>query len=316
MASSPINSTESSIFYDTQHTRNIKFGLFVTLEPPALICNFILIYYLIVDRTLRQTLQYHAILALLIVTLLTNLIELPRITNYLRIGIVIPQTKINCLIWQWCDYSLFSAVNVYMFWISVERYLLIFRGGLYTTAKRRLLFHYFPLIIIIVYILLFYAVAIFIYPCELQLDFNQPLCGFPCYTTYANISLYDLIAHTIIKGEQADFCTSEVKKYEEVQGSTKKYREVQRSTKKHREVPRSTEKYEEVRRSTEKHEEVQRSTKEVQRSTKKYEEVQRSTEKHEEVQRSTKKYERSTGKYKEVRRSTEKYREVRRSTKK
>jgi hypothetical protein len=198
MASSAINSTESSISYETQQTRNIKFSLFVALEPPALICNFILIYYLIVDRTLRYTIHYHAILALLIVTLLTNLIELPRITHYLHIGIVTPQMNINCLIWQWCDYSLFSAVNIYMFWISVERYLLIFHRGLYTTAKRRLFFHYLPLIIIIVYILLFYAVAIFIYPCELQLDFHQPLCGFPCYTSYANISLYDLIAHTII----------------------------------------------------------------------------------------------------------------------
>jgi hypothetical protein len=206
MASSMSNSTEPSTFYDTQQTRNIKFGLFVALEPPALICNFILVYYLIVDRALRHTIHHHAILALLIVTLLTNLIELPRITNYLRVGIVFPQTDINCLIWQWCDYSLFSAVNLYMFWISVERYLLIFHGGLFTTAKRRLLFHYLPLIIIIVYILFFYAVAIFIYPCELQLDFNQPLCGFPCYTTYANISLYDLIAHTIIPMSLGTLC--------------------------------------------------------------------------------------------------------------
>jgi hypothetical protein len=198
MTSSPINSTESSTFDDTQQTRNIKFGLFVALEPPALICNIILVYYLLVDRALRHTIHYHAILALLIITLLTNLIELPRITNYLRIGIVFPQTDTNCLIWQWCDYSLSSALNVYMLSISIERYLLIFHGGLYTTAKRRLWFHYLPLITIIVYILFFYAGAIFIYPCELQFDFSQPLCGFPCYTTYANISLYDLIAHTMI----------------------------------------------------------------------------------------------------------------------
>jgi hypothetical protein len=198
MASLSINSTESSTFDDTQQTRNIKFGLFVTLEPAALICNFILVYYLIADRTLRKTLQYHAILALLIVTLSTNLIELPRITNYLRIGIVFPQTKINCLIRQWCDYALFSSVNLYMFWISFERYLLIFHDGLYRTAKRRLWFHYLPLISTFVYIVLFDAMAIFIYPCELQLDFNQPLCGFACYTNYANISLYDFIAHTII----------------------------------------------------------------------------------------------------------------------
>jgi hypothetical protein len=131
MASSPINSTESIIFYETQQTRRIKFGLFVALKPPALICNFILVYYLIADRTLCHTIHYHAILALLIVTLVTNLIELPRITNYLRIGIVFPQTNINCLIWQWFDYSLYGIVNIYMFWISFERYLLIFHGRLY-----------------------------------------------------------------------------------------------------------------------------------------------------------------------------------------
>jgi hypothetical protein len=184
--------------YETQHTRFIKFGLFVALTPPALICNFILIYYLITDRTLRHNIQYHAILALLIATLLTNLVDVPYVMHYLRTGIVFPEKETHCLIWQWCDYSLFSAVNIYMFWISFERYLLIFRGGLFTTARHRLLFHYLPLIIIIVYILLFYAGAIFIYSCERQLKFNQTLCGPPCYTTSGNISSYDVIAHTAI----------------------------------------------------------------------------------------------------------------------
>jgi hypothetical protein len=81
-------------------------------------------------------------------------------------------------------------------WISIERSLFIFHGNLYNTAKRRLFFHYLPLITIIIYVFFFYAVAIFIYPCKQQFDFTQPLCGFPCYTNYANISLYDVIAHT------------------------------------------------------------------------------------------------------------------------
>jgi hypothetical protein len=193
------NSTESlSPLSETSWTRNIKFGLFVTLEPPALICNSILIYYLITDRTLRRTLHYHAILALLIVSLLTDLIEVPRIIRYLHIGIVMPQTNINCLIWQWCDYLLFSAMNVLFLWASIERHLLIFHAYLYTTAKRRFFFHYLPLIAMIVYLILFYTVAIFIYPCEVQFDFTLPLCGYPCYTTHADISLYDVLAHTCI----------------------------------------------------------------------------------------------------------------------
>jgi hypothetical protein len=196
MVSLTVNSTISLILDETQRTRNIKFNVFVALESPSLISNCVLIYYLITDRTLRQTLQYHSILALLITTLLTNLVEVPRIIRYLHIGIVIPQTNINCLIWQWCDYLLFSTINVLMLYTSIERYLLIFHSRLYTTAKHRLFFHYLPLIIIIVYLIIFYSIAIFIYPCEQKFDFNQPLCGFPCYTTHANISFYDLSAHT------------------------------------------------------------------------------------------------------------------------
>jgi hypothetical protein len=198
MTSLENNSLDSSDLHETQWTRNIKFNLFVALEPPSLICNFILVYYLIADPTLRRTLHYHGILALLVVTLLTNLIEVPRVIRYLDIGIVVPQSNINCLIWQWCDYLLFSSVNLMMFWISVERYLLIFHVNLYTTAKRRLLFHYLPLVLIIVYLIMFYIVAIFIYSCEPQFDFTKPLCGFPCYTNHANIVLYDLIVHTWI----------------------------------------------------------------------------------------------------------------------
>ena len=198
MATLEDNSTEALILYETPWTRNIKFSLFVALEPPSLICNIVLVYYLIADQTLRRALHYHAILALLIVSLLTNLIEVPRIIHYLHTGIVKPQTNANCLIWQWCDYLLFSTMNVLLLWASIERHLLIFHGHLHATAKYRLLLHYLPFIAIITYLILFYTVAIFIYSCEQQLDFTQPLCGFPCYTTHANISLYDLFAHTFL----------------------------------------------------------------------------------------------------------------------
>lgn len=196
MDSTLINSTTLPTFGETEKTRRIKFGLFIFLEPPALVCNLILIYYLIADRTLRHTIHYHSILVLLIITLLTNLVELPRIIHYLHVGMVVPHSDLNCLFWQWCDYFLFSSANLYMFWLSFERYLLIFHGSLYTTVKRRLLFHYLPMVVILVYAFCWYTVVVFIYPCKRQFDFSQPLCGFPCYTTHANVSLYDLIAHT------------------------------------------------------------------------------------------------------------------------
>ncbi|CAF2099773.1 unnamed protein product [Rotaria magnacalcarata] len=202
MNSSEGNSTESSISYETQYTRYIKFGVFIALEPPALICNCALVYYLIVDRILRNTLHYHALLYLLIVTLVTNLIEVPRIIHYLRIGTVIPQTDLNCRIWIWCDWTLNGCINLLMLWASIERHLLIFHAHIFTTPKQRFYFHYLPPITSVVYLLLFYAGAIFIYPCEQQFDFSQPLCGYPCYTTYISISYYDLFAHTWIP----EFC--------------------------------------------------------------------------------------------------------------
>jgi hypothetical protein len=134
MATSEDNSTDYPVSYVTEFTRNIKFGLFVALEPPALICNIILVYYLIADRTLRKTLHYHAILASLILCLLMNLVEIPRMIHYLHTDIVTPQTSVNCLIWQWCDVLLFSEINVLMLWISIERYLIIFHANLYATA--------------------------------------------------------------------------------------------------------------------------------------------------------------------------------------
>ncbi|CAF1387900.1 unnamed protein product [Rotaria magnacalcarata] len=96
MISSQDNSTETLHAFETQWTRNIKFDLLVALEPATLICNCALVYFLIADQNLRQTLDYHTLLGLLIVNLVTNLIELPRIIHYLRISIVTPQTDLNC----------------------------------------------------------------------------------------------------------------------------------------------------------------------------------------------------------------------------
>jgi hypothetical protein len=111
---------------------------------------------------------------------------------------VIPQTNINCMIWQWYDDILSSGFNVLMFWASIERTLLIFHSHFYNTARHRLFLHYLPLITIIVYLIIFYTAAHFFYSCEEEFDFNQPLCGLACYALQANISFYDLIAHTWI----------------------------------------------------------------------------------------------------------------------
>ncbi len=75
---------------ETTLIRNSKFGVILVLELPSLICNILFVYYLITDRNLRLAIYHHVILALLIISLLTNLIKIPRSLHYLRIGIVTP----------------------------------------------------------------------------------------------------------------------------------------------------------------------------------------------------------------------------------
>ena len=198
MTSAESNTTELITSYETACTRKIKLGLFIAITPFAIICNIILIYYLVFDRIIRNILHYHSILVLLLVCLVLETIEVPRIMNYLRIGIVTLRTDLHCLLWQWLDYILGGLINVYMLWFSLERHLFIFYSSMFNTFKRRVAFHYSPLIIIFVGVSLFYSIAFFIYPCEQQYNFTQPLCGLPCYTSQASISLYDLFAHNWI----------------------------------------------------------------------------------------------------------------------
>ncbi len=76
------NTTQLSTESETYLTRNIKFGLFIGLEPPSIICNLIMLYYLIADRTFHQSLHHHSILALLLISLLTNIFDVPCMLHF------------------------------------------------------------------------------------------------------------------------------------------------------------------------------------------------------------------------------------------
>ncbi|CAF1338538.1 unnamed protein product [Adineta ricciae] len=183
-------------FSETTLSRYSKFSVFLVLEPPSVLCNSLFVFYLIKDRNLRLAIHHHAILALLIVSLLTNLIEIPRILHYLRTGSVGTHSSISCLLWQWLDYLFYGQANLLMLWASFERHILVFHGYLVSTSRGRLLIHYLPLLFIVFYLIFFYIIVIFFHSCEKQFDFTSPLCGQPCFTQYPVISLYDLFAHS------------------------------------------------------------------------------------------------------------------------
>ncbi|CAF1253931.1 unnamed protein product [Rotaria magnacalcarata] len=197
MSSTNLNNTDLSQLFETTTARLGKFILFVTLEPPALLCNLFLVYHLVADRTLRRALHTHVVLVLLIVSLLTNAVEVPRVLAFLHQVLVLPATVINCLIWQWCDFSLCSLNNMLMWWMSIERYLLVFHSRIFNTSKYRWLLHYLPLTALVIYITGFYVIVIFLYPCEPQPNYLAVLCGLPCFSLEVAISIFDLIAHNL-----------------------------------------------------------------------------------------------------------------------
>lgn len=191
-SSSVDESLESSLM------RWIKFSLILSIEPFSLLCNLMLIFYLIKDRKILRTLHHHVLLLLLIVSFLTNSIEIPRILDYLRLGFVRPSNRWSCLIWQFCDYLFFAQSNLYMFWASFERHLLVFHSKLFLIRKQRFYFHYFPLIFLLIYSILFYLIVIFFIQCEENFELTRPLCGSPCFTLNSHLSLYDLFLHSWI----------------------------------------------------------------------------------------------------------------------
>jgi hypothetical protein len=112
-------------------------------------------------------------------------------------GSVQPSYPVICLLWWLADYSFYIGGIILMFWLSVERHILIFHDRLVANRRGRFLFHYLPLIILVTYILLFYIIVIFFLPCDNIYVYSVPVCGAsPCYQSYGILGIWEFIAYT------------------------------------------------------------------------------------------------------------------------
>ncbi|CAF3408120.1 unnamed protein product, partial [Rotaria sp. Silwood2] len=144
------------------------------------------------DRSLRQSLNNHAIIVLLIVTLAIQSIDIPWYIDFARHGSVFSQTPLVCLIWWLIDICFYNSMTVIFAWISLERHILIFYDQWLSTLKKRLFVHYLPLAIIIAYLVSFYFVAMLVIPCENEYVYTLPVCGnTPCYLLEPVIGIWD-----------------------------------------------------------------------------------------------------------------------------
>ncbi len=179
--------------------RPIRFWLFLILVIPSVYCSFVLLFHLFVDKNLRSQLSNHIIINLLIIGLTIELIDIPFHLIFLHFGVVKPSTPLFCHVWWFIDIGLYNGCIIIMAWGSIQRYLLIFHDRLFSTAKKRLVFHYFPLIILTLYIFIFYFTAIVFPPCMNTYDYTLPVCNsFPCYFDDPWLGIWDSVVNSIV----------------------------------------------------------------------------------------------------------------------
>ena len=181
----------------------VKFWTILIVQVPSLACTLFLLYHLLRDRTLRQAMNNHVIIILLILTLSIELFDNPLYIDAYRMdgkGYSLTMSPSICLMWWSFDYGAYGAITVFLAWGSVERHILVFHHRqLLRTARQRFFVHYLPLIVLTVYLTGFYVGVIIFPPCENTFDLQSVACGMPpCYIGVSSLNLWDYLINGIL----------------------------------------------------------------------------------------------------------------------
>lgn len=191
----------NSVFdaYDIPIPRPVRFSILLIFDILSIICSVFVMLHLLTDKTLRKHLVNHLIIILLAMGLLIQLIDIPFHLSFYFTGVVQPLTSSMCLLWWYLDVGIFNGFTIIMAWSTIHRYLLIFHDSLFSSGRKRFLFHYLPLIILFPYIIIFYIVAIVYPPCQHSFHFYLPICGEDlCYLDVTSIGLWDTIMNNLL----------------------------------------------------------------------------------------------------------------------
>ncbi|CAF4033460.1 unnamed protein product [Adineta steineri] len=187
------NDTSSGTILETALSATARFWVLLIFEIPSMICCLFLLYHLCFDRTLRNTLNNHVFILILINVLLSEIIDIPNYLTFLRLNYVWPQIPINCYLWWYATYGNLYTIGMLMAWASIERHILIFHYQWLNTKVKRILIHYIPLTTIALYACIFYATCIFFPVCQPTFNYSSAWCIGPCYIRSYALSLYDLL---------------------------------------------------------------------------------------------------------------------------
>ena len=179
-------------------SNTIKFWFYLIFLIPAIACSLFVLYHLLFDRTLRNALNNHIIMVVVIVGLICEVSDYPWLLHYYRTEGNWERSFIFCQIWGFIDWGLYTTQTVLFAWATIERHILIFHDKWVSTQKKRLFVHYFPLIVLLTYCLTVYSIVYFFPPCRNYLNFFYVTCIAPCLFDDSIFSLFDTIFHEVL----------------------------------------------------------------------------------------------------------------------
>ena len=151
---------------------DLKFWLLLLMCIPSIIRSVLVFIYFYQKRT-RLSLHLHLSLILVSISFVQITTDLSIAMIFYGTGQVPIQTASFCLWWNWWDYSISGTMNFVTAWGSIERHFIVFKGLIFSTTRRRFLFHYLPMIIVSIYPSIFYLSVIVCNSCKNQWNYQM-----------------------------------------------------------------------------------------------------------------------------------------------
>ena len=176
----------------------VKFWLYLVFLIPSLVCSVFVLSYLLVHRTLRQCLNNHVLIILLIICLICQVTIYPWMLHFYLQHRQWPRTLGFCVVWGFIDWALYVTQVILFAWTSIERHILIFHDKWVSTRRKRFFVHYLPITLLLLYCLVFYGVVYFFPPCENIVYSDLTVCVFPCLYTVYSFTMWETIVNLIL----------------------------------------------------------------------------------------------------------------------
>jgi len=139
----------------------------------SIVCSIFVLYHFLFNRLIRQSINNHVIIVLILVGLVSELTDILWICHYYYFGYTLFSTSAFALTWTFIDYSFYTIQTLLFAWATIERHILVFYDRWLRTKTQRICLHYFPLMLIVIYGLTYYSIIFFGTSCKNHYDSSK-----------------------------------------------------------------------------------------------------------------------------------------------